>query len=1392
MNDEAFLTEADQSDEDFLNEPAPEPKANPRIFGKEFKLDQLKQDFNSERMGELGHALQTSPLQFLPHIQDPETSNVAAAGAKLLAPWAPDSPLTRKIAAGAIDTIQGGAEFATTPMGAALTLAGGAFPAVGRAIAAGFVPIMTEHAAQTLGGASVTKDPREITKGALESLMAAAPLAHELPGVFKGEKIKPSELRESDRGIARETELRKQIFTEDDFKPGPDDTIPTAAAEPVQPEAAVAEVPAPVAPEPVQPAVEPVATEVYESAVEKPVEPEFKEVEVGRFKDEMEADKALGVDINNRRYEKRGDDYVVLEDQPIQVDPAIKEMGADVYDPNPEAPGTYVSNMFAAIDKSRAEMGKPPMDPTVRRTWDADNQRALATMNRNPDWIPDLIKEVTDSPRPLLSWENAGMVWHRAKLKGQADNALSSLAQAFDDGRMADVESKKLEVARLEDQLDELDKAVGRNGTGSEAGRSLVAQKMAAGEDFSLIEMRLKKRAANNGKPLTAQQEAEVQALHDKLAESERRLAELEAFKSKSIADAEIDRVVREASRETFHPKVFEAAERIVQGFEARADAARARLREKLKTVGAGIDPTILLDVAEIGAGHLARKGLDFAKWSKVMIDEFGEAVQPYLEEAFKKSGELLEEGTKRSNTLVKKAVKSVATAGEKIAESVEAISETVKSKKKNDITFYVQKLARAFVESGITEREKLIDAVHSALTGVIPDITRRQAMDAISGYGDFKQLTKDQVSVQLRGMKGEMQQISKLEDMAKGTPPLKTGIERRTPTDVERELIQKVNDAKNKFKVPMTDAATQLKSALDTIKTRLANEIKDLETQIANKKQTIPNKTEAPSDAASEALKARRDELKKQYAEMFNDPEKAYKAALALYKKRITKRISELESKLAAGDFSKTPRRTLELDNEANKLKAQAEKVKHDFRQALNRDKYANRTKFERGLDMLAKWRRGIVLSGLGTLEKLTSAAIARTITTPLEELAGQGIHMAFPELSKRAPRHGGGFSTKAEVKALSESVTAGMADAWQTLKTGKSPLEYLYKRQSDPGLPPTLIDVFGHIHGALKAPVKRAEFARAFEKRMQWNAERGVDVSDEFVQARIGLEAFQDAERSIFMQKNIVADAYKRMLQRFEQPEKIEGKPNPHGKPSTGGKVLATTARVLLPIVKVPTNIVGEIMEYSIGSVTGSARLAKAYRAGIENLAPAEADLIMRQLKKGSLGAAALLLGFLNPDMFGGFYQPGTKKKDAIKPDAARIGGVDIDSHFLHNPFVETSQLGATVRKVSDSKLRKGDKETQGLTAGAMAGALGLASEVPFIREMTEIDKLINPSSRNRWLGEFANSMVVPQGVREAAQFFDKDANGEVVKRKPTNVKEAVELGIPGLRQNVPKAKR
>lgn len=489
-----------------------------------------------------------------------------------------------------------------------------------------------------------------------------------------------------------------------------------------------------------------------------------------------------------------------------------------------------------------------------------------------------------------------------------------------------------------------------------------------------------------------------------------------------------------------------------------------------------------------------------------------------------------------------------------------------------------------------------------------------------------------------------------------------------------------------------------------------------------------------------------------------------------------------DLRAKIAKGDYSTRPRRELVLDNAALKLKAENEKVKQEFRQGLNRDRLKQRSPREKVANALVKGARAFVLSGPSVLGKLTAAAIARAVVTPAEEAVGAGLHSAFPELSAKAPRHGGGLNLKAETKAITEGVTTGMQDAWATLRTGKSPLDLVYGH--DPGIPQSFMDIFGNIHGALKAPIKRAEFSRAFAKRMDSAAKQGVDISNEWTQLRIGVEAYQDANRSIFLQKNILNDAYKRLLSRFEEKEKATGKP------SGAGLALDTAARVALPITKVPSNIVGETMEFALGSVTGGVKLAKAYREGIEKLPPEQADLIMRQLKKGSLGAAIILLGFLNPQVIGGFYQQGEKrKKTDVQPGAARVAGHNIPPQVLDNPLAMAAELGATIRRVADSKLRKRDKFTQGIPEGVLASALGLADATPFVRETVDSAKMLNPYERDQYFGELAKSRLEPQLLQWLAQKQDVTTNGVPVKRKPANFGQRLETGIPYLRERVPK---
>lgn len=242
------------------------------------------------------------------------------------------------------------------------------------------------------------------------------------------------------------------------------------------------------------------------------------------------------------------------------------------------------------------------------------------------------------------------------------------------------------------------------------------------------------------------------------------------------------------------------------------------------------------------------------------------------------------------------------------------------------------QELAKYFVAQGVTDRNALVDAVHAEM----PEMSRREVADAISGYGQYRELSKDEVDQTLRDLKGQLQQVAKLEDMAAGKAPLKTGQEHRTPSDEERRLIREVNEAKKAGGFQVTDPARQLRTALDGIKRRLGNQIKDLEAQIAKGAKFIRVRRAAPRDAEVDALIEKRDTLKKQFDAMFGEPGLTDEQRIANARRNLEKTIAEYERRLETGDTSSRarPSRTPETP-ELAALRERSKAVRSEYGQS-------------------------------------------------------------------------------------------------------------------------------------------------------------------------------------------------------------------------------------------------------------------------------------------------------------------------------------------------------------------------------------------------------------------------------------------------------------------------
>lgn len=576
----------------------------------------------------------------------------------------------------------------------------------------------------------------------------------------------------------------------------------------------------------------------------------------------------------------------------------FKGMGGAVPSEFEKTTATPTGIKISAIDRQRAERGLEPLEKAATRSFKNEVwKRTLAKIDIDPDAPANLVKELAEKPRPLTDSDVAMLLYREADLSYERAKLTRDIAQAADDAkqfpeRADEIAPMRAQALVLSDALDYLEQVIRPSKT--ETARGLAALRNMVGDNYTLEAMKFR-RSSQLGRDLTPEELDQVKQAHDEIAKKQQAYEDYVAQKEAEIAQREVklalDKIAAEkATGPKYHPKVIEIAEGFAKFMDKKAGDALARIREKAKNLNAGVDPTLIADMAIVGAAKLTRGLVDFAKWADAMRQDIGDWIEPHLQQVYDASQKRFDEEAAQLEKRVGKGparsairkIKDLPLPDQiKVVEG--KIGERVKAGQNQDITPLVQKLARLLVQSGVTDRNALIDQVHGFLRQIIPDMTRREAMDAISGYGQFSKLTKDEISVKLRDLKGQMQQVAKLEDMQSGKPPSKTGMERRVPSDEERALIRKVNDMKREFQIPISDPETQLKSDLDALKTRLKNAAHDYQERLKNK------------------------------------------------------------------DFSTKPKRILQMDKEANRLHFEMMKSKTKWHEAMMKERIANRPTYKK-----------------------------------------------------------------------------------------------------------------------------------------------------------------------------------------------------------------------------------------------------------------------------------------------------------------------------------------------------------------------------------------------------------------------------------------------------------
>jgi hypothetical protein len=528
-------------------------------------------------------------------------------------------------------------------------------------------------------------------------------------------------------------------------------------------------------------------------------------------------------------------------------------------------------------------------------------------------------------------------------------------------------------------------------------------------------------------------------------------------------------------------------------------------------------------------------------------------------------------------------------------------------------------------------------------------------------------------------------------------------------------------------------------------------------------------------------------------------------KARLETAKKKQLTKLESLRQQRESGDIETRTQRKLAVDNDYLKIRADIKReqtlINKQIAEIANSKKEIGR----KAADFAVKWGRWAKLASVTVLGKLAAAGLTTLSVKIPEELIGSGYSKLLPRIAKKADFEAG-MNLRELAKSYAKGATQGMKDAADELnikKGGQSDLSALYGKDVKGRLPAEAADFWGHLHSAIKAPFKRAIWEYSYAKRFEAAARKGLDPTDQVIDATNRLNAYKDAERAIFMGDNKLSSAYEAAMRTLENSS------------SSMAQNVAALTRILLPFVKVPTNIALEGGRYAFGSLAalklarvgisdvarraGAEKLASLFHKGMGELKPEEAEQILNNLKKGSIGGAALLLGFYNPQNFGGFYQPGEhRKKGEVEEGSIKVFGEQLPKFMNEHPIFLAMQIGATFRRVMDAHRKKDDN----IEAATLATASGLAQAIPLANGADEILGALHSSDKfNKLVGNQIKGEVEPALIQQLAAATDtKDKSTFTLdpkkqqKRQPDKkhgllkyVKEDLETGLPGLRQNV-----
>lgn len=260
------------------------------------------------------------------------------------------------------------------------------------------------------------------------------------------------------------------------------------------------------------------------------------------------------------------DPYFTLErsgDEAQLPQSANRETGVGV----PEREPSITSAKKEQLAADRAELDLPELPQAERKGWQLSLDNAK---EKGLDKRADLLaSEVLSKPRALNDEETAGLVLRAQELKNDHARVMKEIGDATDSEQ---IKAKVAERAAIESAFDTVTKAAKASGT--EKGRSLASQKLTINQDYDLVSVVQRMKAAK-GRELTADERAKYEGM---VKERDQAILDRDAALERAHT-AELQRQINKSSRQRKRSETKDVLDTEAETIKQNIVAEIARLK---------------------------------------------------------------------------------------------------------------------------------------------------------------------------------------------------------------------------------------------------------------------------------------------------------------------------------------------------------------------------------------------------------------------------------------------------------------------------------------------------------------------------------------------------------------------------------------------------------------------------------------------------------------------------------------------------------------------------------------------------------------------------------------------------------------------------------------------